>query len=164
MSALETKIEDIITPSLAGLGFSVVRVKLLDGSKKRLQILAERADESGISIDDCTDISRVVSSLMDVENPITGAYELEVSSPGVERPLVKFADYEKYSGRKAKFNLFAPLEGKRKFTARIKNAVGGNINAELLDEKKELVIEFENIASSHLIFDEEEFKKKLNKK
>ena len=164
MSALETKIEDIISPSINGLGFRLVRVRIQDGGSKRLQILAEKNDYAGISIDDCADISRVVGALMDVENPISGAYELEVSSPGVERPLVKIEDYERFSGRKAKFSLFAPVEGKRKYTARVNKVSGENISLELLDEKQALEIEFNNIASAHLIFDEEEFKKKLNKK
>jgi len=102
VKSIAEKIEALIAPSIADMGFELVQVKLLEGrSGQTLQIMAERPDGS-MSLDDCAMISRQISAVLDVEDAITAAYRLEVSSPGIDRPLVKLADYSTYAGHAAK--------------------------------------------------------------
>ena len=104
---VETKISQIIESAVAELGFSLVRV-LYNGSqagRNQLQIMAEPKEEREMTIEDCQMISRHVSALLDVEDPITGAFVLEVSSPGIDRPLTRLADYDRFSGELAKVTL-----------------------------------------------------------
>jgi ribosome maturation factor RimP len=109
------KIEAMITPSLEAMGYSVVRVAITGGRRATLQIMAERRDEKPMTVDDCADISRTVSALLDVADPIAGAYTLEVSSPGIDRPLVRREDFARFAGHEAKIELNAPVDGRRKF-------------------------------------------------
>lgn len=104
----------LIEPMLADLGFRLVRVSLSGKEGKTLQIMAERPDGS-ITIDDCETISRQVSPLLDVHDPIMGTYRLEVSSPGIDRPLVRPSDFEDWAGFEAKLELSEPVDGRRRF-------------------------------------------------
>lgn len=104
----------LIEPMLADLGFRLVRVTLTGKEGKVLQIMAERPDGS-MTIDDCETISRQVSPMLDVHDPIEGAYRLEVSSPGIDRPLVRPSDFEDWSGFEAKVELSEPVDGRRRF-------------------------------------------------
>ena len=88
----------MIAPALAGMGYDVVRVKMIGAARPTLQIMAERQDAGGMTVEDCAAISRAVSAILDVEDPISSAYTLEVSSPGLDRPLVKPDDFERFSG------------------------------------------------------------------
>ena len=119
MKPLETQIHDLIEPSLTAMGFRLVQLKLNDGSKNRLlQIMAERPDGS-MTLEDCETISRQISAVLDVEDIIPTAYRLEVGSPGIDRPLVTRADYEKYRGHLAKLETILPIHGRRRFTGEI---------------------------------------------
>ncbi|TNE59378.1 MAG: ribosome maturation factor RimP [Alphaproteobacteria bacterium] len=111
---MEEQIAHIIEPVLADLGFDLVQVRLMGTQPKTLQIMAERPDGT-ISIDDCADISRALSAVLDVEDPIPGEYNLEVSSPGIARPLVRARDFERFAGHVAKIELKDPIEGRRRF-------------------------------------------------
>src|SRR3546814_3591833 len=103
---IAARIEDMIAPSLAEMGYDLVRVSLTGGAARMtLQIMAERLDGAGMTVDDCAAISRAVSALLDVEDPIRGAYVLEVSSPGIDRPLTRARDYERFAGYEAKVEL-----------------------------------------------------------
>ena len=116
MSASQIQsVESLIAPALADMGYDVVRVKIIGTLPPTLQIMAERRDETGMTVEDCAKISRAVSVLLDVEDPIFGAYTLEVSSPGLGRPLVRPGDYDKFSGLEAKIELLGPLDGRRRF-------------------------------------------------
>ncbi|MBM3502299.1 MAG: ribosome maturation factor RimP [Alphaproteobacteria bacterium] len=118
------RIEGLIAPSLAAMGFAIVRVRFLGGARRAtLQIMVERAlpehgvrlDDGGISADDCAEVSRTVSALLDVEDPIAGAYELEISSPGIDRPLLRPADFRRYRGFAARLETRLPIDGRRRF-------------------------------------------------
>ena len=114
------KVQNMIAPSLEAMGFDLVLVRMIEaGGKHTLQIMAERRDEEQMSVDDCADISRTVSALLDVEDPISGAYHLEVSSPGIDRPLVKPEDYERFSGYEVKIDLATALEGRKRFKGKV---------------------------------------------
>ena len=87
-------VEKLIAPTLTDLGFAVVQVKMIGSTRPTLQIMADRHDDTAMTVEDCAAISRTVSAVLDVEDPISGAYTLEVSSPGLDRPLVRQRDFE----------------------------------------------------------------------
>ncbi|MFN8972844.1 MAG: ribosome maturation factor RimP [Alphaproteobacteria bacterium] len=119
MKPLEAQVHALIEPSIAAMGFRLVQLKLNDGSKNRLlQIMAERPDGS-ITLEDCANISRQVSAVLDVEDIIPTAYRLEVGSPGIDRPLVSLQDYINYQGFTAKLETILPIQGRRRFTGEI---------------------------------------------
>jgi len=115
---LENKLNAIIEPALKGLGYDLVLLEFKSGI---LQILAEDPKTGNLSLDDCTAINRIVSPLLEVEDPIPGAYTLEISSPGIDRPLVKATDFDRYKGFEAKVELDEgiPPSGQKKFRGRI---------------------------------------------
>jgi len=118
---VETKISQIIEAAVKELGFSLVRVLYSGGQagRNQLQIMAEPADGREMTVEDCQEISRHVSALLDVEDPIAGAYVLEVSSPGIDRPLTRLADYERFQGELAKITLRLMRDGRRRFNGRL---------------------------------------------
>ena len=109
------EVERIIGPSLADMGFDIVRVRLIGGNRPTLQIMAERVDGGGITVAECAEISHTVSALLDVDDPIKGSYVLEVSSPGIDRPLTRAKDFDRYAGFDAKIELERALDGRRRF-------------------------------------------------
>jgi ribosome maturation factor RimP len=125
---LETgKIEAIIAPSLEAMGYRVVCVAITGGRRATLQIMAERADEAAMTVEDCADISRTVSALLDVADPIDAAYVLEVSSPGIDRPLVKREDFTRFAGHEARVELNAPIDGRKRFRGRLEGVEGDRV-------------------------------------
>lgn len=131
--AVTERIADLITPSLEANGFELVRVMLTGGDRPTLQIMADRTDETPITVDDCADISRVVSAILDVEDPVKGAYTLEVSSPGIDRPLVRRKDFERFAGFEAKVETAAPVDGRRRFRGRLLGVEGDDVRLALDD-------------------------------
>ena len=115
----ETRIGDILSPTLNLMGYALVRVQVSGSQQKTIQIMAERRDGVGMTVDDCADISREVSAILDVEDPLRGAYNLEVSSPGIDRPLVCPEDFERYSGFDAKIEMTEPIGGRKKFKGQL---------------------------------------------
>ena len=121
MTPIEQRIEMIIADPLLDMGYEIVRLKLFGGHQARrdggvvLQIMLDRADGFALSVEDCAKASRQISALMDVEDPLADAYTLEVSSPGIDRPLVKLAHFEKYHGEEARIETHFPVEGRRRF-------------------------------------------------
>ena len=149
MKSLVEQIQDLITPSLAAMGFELVQVKMMDGkSQQTLQIMAERADGS-MSLDDCASVSRQVSAVLDVEDLITAAYRLEVSSPGIDRPLVKVADFEKYLGHAAKIETALPINGRKRFSGPLKTVLGEDITITV--DGKDFTVPFIDIQSAKLV-------------
>jgi ribosome maturation factor RimP len=122
-----TKIEAMIAPSLEAMGFRVVRVAVTGGRRATLQIMAERTDDRAMRVEDCTEISRTVSALLDVADPIAGAYLLEVSSPGIDRPLVRREDFARFAGFEAKVELSAPVDGRKRFRGRLLGVEGDDV-------------------------------------
>ena len=118
---IETKICQIIEAAVDELGFSLVRVLYSAGQagRNQLQIMAEPKDGRDMTVEDCQMISRHVSALLDVEDPISSAYVLEVSSPGVDRPLTRLNDYERFQGELAKITLHLMQNGRRRFNGRL---------------------------------------------
>ena len=119
MPSSADNIVPIIEPSLAAMGYRLVRVAFLGARRATLQIMAERIDGAAMTVDDCSEISRSVSALLDVADPIAGAYMLEVSSPGIDRPLTRPEDYDRFAGFEARIELGQPLDGRKRFRGRI---------------------------------------------
>lgn len=109
-----TEIAERIRPMIAAMGFNLVRVKISGGRRKTLQVMVERPDGS-LDVQDCAEVSRALSATMDMEDPFQSDYILEVSSPGIDRPLVTREDYERFAGHRAKIKLHTPLEGRKRF-------------------------------------------------
>ena len=118
-TALTKRIEEIVAPSLEAKGFEIVRVRLTGGQAPTLQIMADRIDGVPINVDDCAAISRHVSVLLDAKDPIKSAYTLEISSPGIDRPLVRPKDFERFAGFEAKLETKMPIDGRRRFRGRL---------------------------------------------
>jgi len=114
-----TTVERLIAPSLSAAGYEIVRVAFLGGPGGALQIMIERNDRRALSVDECADVSRTVSALLDVEDVISGPYTLEVSSPGIDRPLTRPADFERFAGFEAKLETRAPVDGRKRFRGRL---------------------------------------------
>ncbi len=147
---IDTKeIAPLIEPSLEAMGYRLVRVALSGARRTTLQIMAERADEAPMSIDDCADISRAISAVLDVADPIAGAYTLEVSSPGIDRPLVRPEDYDRFAGFEARIDLSAPLDGRKRFRGRLLGRSEGFVR--LVGEGGEVRLPITEIARAKLV-------------
>ncbi len=150
-SALEEKIIAIIEPSLDGMGYEVVRVQMQEGHRKTLQIMLDRTDGENISIDDCERASRQISAVMDVEDPIEGEYNLEVSSPGVDRPLTREKDFVNYVGFEAKIALIMPLDGRKRFSGVLGGVKEDAVLMTVSDTGEEVALPFSQIATAKLV-------------
>jgi len=147
---VDTKsIAQMIKPSLAAMGYRLVRVFMTSGRRTTLQVMAERFDDLPITHDDCAQISHSVSTLLDVADPIEGAYTLEISSPGIDRPLVSAEDYDRFSGFEAKIELAMPFDGRRRFRGRLIGTAEGVLR--LLTEAGETRLPLNAVARAKLI-------------
>lgn len=155
-SGLEKKIAEIVVPSMEDLGFDLVRLRLMGGERKTLQIMAERPDGT-MNVDDCAKVSRAISAILDVEDPISGEYSLEVSSPGIARPLVRRRDFERYKGHVAKIELIEMIEGRKRFRGIIDGLEGDHIliaaEDDVNEEGEEMVwgLPLDQIAEARLV-------------
>lgn len=131
MTAAAERVAELVEPTLATMGYDLVRVQLSGGRSPILQVMAERRDEAGMTVDDCADISRALSALLDVEDPIAGAYTLEVSSPGIDRPLVRRRDFERFAGFEAKVETRLPIDGRRRFKGTLLGMDGDDVRMAL---------------------------------
>ena len=124
----EERIETLIEPVLEAMGYALVRVQISDAPNAVLQVMAERHDGKGMTVDDCARISREISTILDVEDPIELAYALEVSSPGIDRPLVTLADFERFAGYDVRIDLKQDMAGQRRFRGRLESVSGEAID------------------------------------
>ncbi|MGQ9366357.1 ribosome maturation factor RimP [Azospirillum sp. ST 5-10] len=143
------RIEQIVSPSIEAMGYEVVRVQLSGTQRPVLQIMAERADGAPMTVEDCADISRSVSALLDVEDPIAGAYTLEVSSPGLDRPLTRLKDFERFAGFEAKLEARVAIDGRKRFKGRLRGVEGDEVRIET--EQGAAGIAFDNIQRAKLV-------------
>ncbi|MDF1716511.1 MAG: ribosome maturation factor RimP [Antarcticimicrobium sp.] len=125
-AAIDRRLAEIITPAIEDLGFELVRVRLMSGKSTTLQVMADRPD-GGIEVDDCAEISNAVSAVLDVEDPILDAYTLEVSSPGIDRPLTRLKDFETYEGYEAKLETAELIDGRRRFKGMLAGVEGDEV-------------------------------------
>lgn len=113
---LTDRIAAMIEPALAAMGYEIVRVQLGGGRRSAtLQIMCDRLDGQALTLDNCAEISRLASAVLDVEDPIAGEYTLEVSSPGLDRPLTRPKDFDRFAGAEARLELNLPVDGRKRF-------------------------------------------------
>ena len=129
-AAIDRRLAAVVAPTIEGLGFELVRLRLMGGKRAVLQIMAERPD-GGIEVDDCARISRAVSAVLDVEDPISGEYTLEVSSPGIDRPLTRLKDFERYEGYEVRLETSEMIDGRRRFRGELAGVQDGEVLIEI---------------------------------
>lgn len=131
MTDLLRRIEDIVSPTVVGMGYEVVRVAMSKGGT--LQIMIEPSDGRPMDVEDCANISRALSAVLDVEDPIPSAYTLEISSPGIDRPLTREKDYTRWAGHLARVETTEPVAGRRRFKGTLLGLADGLVRLKLED-------------------------------
>jgi ribosome maturation factor RimP len=126
---LDRRLAELLRPTIEGLGFELVRVRLIGSKTPTLQIMAERPD-GRMEVEDCATLSRSLSAVLDVEDPIDGEYTLEVSSPGIDRPLTRPEDFERWKGFVAKLETDAPIDGRKRFKGVLTGRTGDDVGIE----------------------------------
>lgn len=154
---LLNKIDALLAPALDEMGYTIVRLHFGgEGRYRALQIMAERKDEQPLSVGDCSEISRTASALLDVEDWISGKYNLEVSSPGLERPLVRLEDYTRFEGRAAKVELEETIDGQKRFKGTLKGIdEDENILMHIDKDDTDVALPFRAVAKAKLIVTDE---------
>lgn len=165
-AAIDRRMAEIIAPVIEDMGFELVRVRLMGGLTKTLQIMAERP-EGGITVDECGAISTAVSAVLDVEDPISETYTLEVSSPGIDRPLTRLKDFETFEGYEARIETEEMIDGRRRF----KGVIAGVEDDEVLiniegqgDEEQTIGLKFDWLSDAKLVLTEDLIKEMLRQR
>jgi ribosome maturation factor RimP len=152
LAELETRLTDLIEPEARALGFDLVRVKLFGAAGDRtLQVMAERPDTRQLNIDDCAALSRRISDVMDEKDPIDEAYRLEVSSPGIDRPLTRLKDFDDWKTHEARLVLAEPVDGRKQLTGDL-NGLEGDRIAMIVRGHGLMTVALDQVASAKLMF------------
>lgn len=147
---------ELIEPVAESLGLEVVRVRLMGGTqRRRLQIMAERPSDNDISVDECAKLSRAVSEVFDAADPISGEYLLEVSSPGVDRPLTRLKDFDLFEGYEARLETDRMIEGRKRFKGVVAGVDGDNVAMDLEGEDDTALIPFAWLVDAKLVLTDE---------
>ena len=149
---LPNRVEKLIAPTVDALGFDIVRVQFTGKGRLTLQIMAEPKSGTVMTVDDCASISRAVSAVLDVADSIPDAYTLEVSSPGIDRPLVRLEDFDRFSGLEAKVEMAQPIDGHRRFRGQLMGIDGDNVR--LAVDGAEVNLPYKNILRAKLIMND----------
>lgn len=156
-TAIDQRLAGMVTPLIESLGFELVRLRLMSGKSQTLQIMAERPD-GGIEVDDCAAISTAVSALLDVEDPIEGEYSLEVSSPGIDRPLTRLKDFDAWADYEARLETSELIEGRRRFKGILRGTEDGEVLIEIAvanGEELTIGLKFDWLTEAKLILTDE---------
>jgi ribosome maturation factor RimP len=164
-TAMDRRLADIVTPVIEGLGFELVRIRLMGGATRTLQIMAD-LPEGGIGVDHCGDISTAVSAVLDVEDPIEENYVLEVSSPGIDRPLTRLKDFEMWKGWEARLETTELIDGRRRFKGTLGGVEGDEVLIQIEEGKETLIIglQFDWLSDAKLILTDELISEMLRQK
>ena len=150
---------DLLDPVAEAMGYEIVRLRLMSGTRsRRLQIMAEDA-HGEMNVDDCARLSRAVSEVMDAADPIDGDYLLEVSSPGIDRPLTRLKDFEAYEGLQARIELDRLADGRKRFKGELAGIDGDHVGVNLEGETETALIPFSWIVEAKLVLDDELMKR-----
>ena len=147
---LHSRLESLIAPSLDGMGYELVRVQLQGRERLTLQVMADRADGAPMTVEDCADISRSLSALLDVEDPIDREYTLEVSSLGIDRPLTRPKDFAAWAGFEAKLESVQPIDGRKRFRGQLLG-LDESGQVRLRVETGEVAIPFADVRGAKLV-------------
>ena len=150
MAKIADKVLSILNPSVHDLGYELLGVEYVPSGKHSVLRLYIDSDK-GIGVNDCEVVSRQVSAIMDVEDPISGHYNLEVSSPGIERPLFSIAHYMRFLGHEVLIKTYRPIEGRRKFTGTIGSISEKSNTLELLTEMGSVTLDIDLIEKANLV-------------
>lgn len=145
------RVADLIEPSLTDMGFELVRVQFTGNTRKTLQVMAERVDRTMMTVEDCAQISRAVSALLDVEDPIAGQYLLEVSSPGMDRPLTRKDDFVRFAGFEARLETAMPIDGRKRFKGKLVGLDADGAIVMASEEGGEIAVPFSNFVRAKLV-------------
>ncbi|GIU67013.1 ribosome maturation factor RimP [Candidatus Phycosocius spiralis] len=159
----EDKLLALIEPAAHDLGYEIVRIRLMGARRKTFQIMAERPD-GRMSSRDCEKLSRGLSPLLDAEDPIDGEYTLEVSSPGIDRPLTRFLDFERWVGWEAKLELDRDIDGRKRFSGELAGIEDANVCINLEGEEDTALIPFDWIASARLVLTDDLIRESLSRR
>lgn len=151
-AAIDQRLAGIITPVIEDLGFELVRVRLMSGKTTTLQIMAERP-EGGIEVDQCAEISTAVGATLDVEDPIIDEYTLEVSSPGIDRPLTRLKDFATFEGYEAKIETTELIDGRRRFKGQLAGIEGNDVLINI--EEGTVGLNFDWLSDAKLVLTDE---------
>ena len=151
-AAIDRRITEIITPVIEDMGFEVVRVRLMSGKETVLQIMAQKPDGT-IEVDECGEISTAVSAVLDVEDPILDQYNLEVSSPGIDRPLTRLKDFDQWEGFEAKVETEELIDGRRRFKGPLAGTDGDEVLITI--DEGTIGLKFEWLSDAKLVLTDE---------
>ena len=160
-TAIDRRMAEILTPVIEGMGFELVRIRLMGGQTKTLQIMAERPG-GGIEVDECAEISTAVSAVLDVEDPITENYTLEVSSPGIDRPLTRLKDFETFEGYEARIETTEMIDGRRRFKGVLAGVEGEEVLLNI--EEGTVGLHFDWLSDAKLVLTDELIKEMLRQR
>lgn len=151
------EVERLISPSIEAMGYQLVQVRQIGGNRQpTLQIMAEPVEDREMTVDDCADLSRAVSAILDVEDPMPGAYLLEVSSPGIDRPLVRLDDFQRFAGYEIRLETERPIAGRKRYRGRLLGVDDDRVRIETDDDTAEAAeIPFAEIAKAKLVLTDE---------
>ena len=154
LSPQEDRIFALADPLANELGLDIVRVRIMGGNRPLLQIMIEKAGGAPTDVEDCATFSRNLSPILEAEDPISEAYRLEVSTPGIDRPLTRVGDFERWVGHLVKIELTMPLDGRRRFQGIIQREDEAGVAIEL-DDESELVAQVHEMSKASLVLTDE---------
>ena len=159
-TAEDLKLLELLDPVAEAIGYEIVRLRLMGGAEtRRLQIMAERASDGDMVVEDCARLSRAISEVLDAADPISGEYTLEVSSPGVDRPLTRLKDFAAYEGYEVKLELDRLAEGRKRFRGVLACVDAGQIGLDLEGEDETAMVPFDWIVEAKLVLTDELMKR-----
>lgn len=155
-TAIDRRLAEIVKPAVEAAGFELVRIRLMSGKTRTLQIMADRP-EGGIEIDELGEITTLVGAVLDVEDPLEDAYVLEVSSPGIDRPLTRLKDFDTWSGHEARLETSELIDGRRRFKGILQGTEEGEVLVEIEEKGEPLIIglRFEWLSDAKLMLTDE---------
>lgn len=164
-TAVDRRLAEIVTPVIEGLGYELVRLRMQGGRYPLLQIMADKP-EGGIDVEDCATISTAVSAVLDVENPIEEKYTLEVSSPGIDRPLTRLKDFDIWTDYEARVETTELIDGQRRFKGFLRGTEGDEVLIEIEQGGEEVTIglQFDWLSDAKLILTDELIAEMLRQK
>ncbi|TQS71308.1 ribosome maturation factor RimP [Rhodobacteraceae bacterium] len=164
-TAIDRRLAEIVQPTIEGLGFELIRIRLQGGRTSTLQVMADRPD-GGIIVDDCAKISTALGAALDVEDPIDGNYHLEVSSPGIDRPLTRLKDFDIWDGYEAKIETSEMIDGRKRFKGVLRGTEADEVLIEIEEQGETVTIglQFDWLSDAKLVLTDELIDEMLRQK